>query len=89
VKVYGWQGWRTSREFAESFPDERNPHGQTREFCAARSMAEVKRIGGGRPSDYFNLGETGNEREIALALAQPGVIFWRPIDCRGEPVAAP
>lgn len=83
LKVYGWMGWRLPREFQAAFPDSPHRHGQTRECTAAHSKAEVMRIGGGRKSDYFNLGETGNPQAVEAALSEPGVIFWQPLDHRG------
>jgi hypothetical protein len=74
MKVYGWIGWRRDV-----------PRGQTREIVVARSMAEVGRIVGCKPRELFNLGETGNPDEIATASAEPGVVFWKPLDDhRGE-----
>lgn len=68
LTVYGWQGWRS-------------PAGQTREIVAAHSMAEAARLSGyKRPSQMFNLCETGNEREIAQAMSSPGTVFWCRID---------
>lgn len=68
TKVYGWQGWRSASR------------GQTREIVAARSIAEVIRITGGRRSDLFNIDVTGNTTEITQALSDPGTVFWRPLD---------
>ena len=73
LKVYGWIGWR--RE-AGTRPNNQ----QTREIVAATSMAEVGRIIGTPHRQLFNLGETGNPRELEVALAEPGVVFWRPLD---------
>ena len=71
LKVYGWLGFR--RETGTQ-------HGQTREICAAHSMAEVARIVGVRSaSRLHNLCETGNRRELEVALAEPGVVFWKPL----------
>lgn len=79
LKVYGWQGWRLAA------PREANGSHQTREICAARSMAEVARIAGQRsPRSLFNLCETGNDEECAAALANPGVILWRGLDRRRD-----
>jgi hypothetical protein len=81
LKVYGWQSFR--RECT-------GPHRQTREIVAATSMAEVARIAGvNGPWSLFSLCETGNEREIGIAMVEPGVIFWRPInDWNGDYVKA-
>lgn len=76
VKVYGWQGMRHESP---------GTHRQTREIVAARSKAEVARIAGVKgPNALFNLGETGNAAEIAVATGKPGTIFWRPIDTRDK-----
>jgi hypothetical protein len=72
LKVYGWQDHRC----------ECKPRTQTREICAAHSMAEVARIAGyRRASQMFNLCETGNDFEIKTAMAKPGAVFWRSISC--------
>ena len=75
LKVYGWQSFRRECDPAP------NGSRQTREICAAHSMAEVARIAGvNRPQQLFNLGETGNKEELAAATASPGTIFWRPLN---------
>lgn len=75
LKVYGWIGWRN-----EAKPMANGSH-QTREVMATTSMAVVARaLGKKRPSQVFNLCETGNDGECAVALAEPGVIFWRALD---------
>jgi hypothetical protein len=75
LKVYGWDGFRyptpTSRV-------------QTREIVAARSMAEVARILGVKSPRSLDLVETGNDREIAVAMAEPGVVFWQKINARPD-----
>jgi len=85
LKVYRWQSFR------HECPAALNGSKQTEELVAARSMAEVKRRFRRVPGDLFNLGETGNKEQIAVAMAEPGVVFWKPIDGRdgytrsGEP----
>lgn len=75
LKVYGWVGERP-REF--QLPPNGNP--QTREICAATSKAKVARIVGVRgPHALWNLGDTLNDEECAIALAEPGVVFWCPL----------
>ena len=74
-KVYGWIGYR--REAG-------GPHGQTREIVAAPSMAAVGRIVGENPRRLWNLGETGNAREIEAASARPGIVLWRLLDDHAE-----
>ena len=79
LKVYGWQGFRT-----EAGKVARNHRNQTREIAAAPSMAACARLAGeNSPRKLFNLGETGNDEECELALAEPGVVFWRPLDQPG------
>lgn len=69
LQVYGWVSFRGRT--------------QSREVVAAHSLAEVARIAGyKRPSQLFNLEDTGNGPEIAAALSEPGVIFWHPLDER-------
>lgn len=73
LKVYGWDSFRhptpTSRV-------------QTREIVAAKSMEEVARIVGVKSPKSLDLCETGNEEEIRVAMAEPGVIFWQNINAR-------
>jgi hypothetical protein len=74
LKVYGWQSMRYECK---------GPHRQTREIVAAKSKAEVARIVGVKsPQALFNLGETHNALELSVALANPGVVFWAPINDR-------
>lgn len=70
LKVYGWQGFRRECPGA---------HSQTREIVAARSQTEAARLAGTTVARMFNLSETGNPREVEIAMATPGVIFWTPI----------
>lgn len=78
LKVYGWTGHRFE------CPPAPNGSHQTREIVAASSVAEVMRLSGRRRSGLFNICETGNDEEIATAMAEPGVVFWRGInDWRG------
>ena len=75
LKVYGWQGWRNEAM------NERHARYQTREIMAAPSQSAVARAAGfKRASQLFNLCETGNDEELRVALAEPGVIFWRGLD---------
>jgi len=78
LKVYAWQGWRSECSKAA------NGSMQTRELCAAKSKAAVARITGCKYAyQLFNLGETGNELEVKVALSEPGVVFWKPLDSLG------
>lgn len=74
MEVYGWQSFRRGAP----------GHGQTREIVAARSKTEVGRIVGRNPRQLFNLERTGNALELATALAEPGIVFWRDINARGD-----
>ena len=74
LKVYGVRGFRREAP---------GPHRQTREIVAARSWAEARRCfeASGLLMTMYELrtygGITANEREIAIATAEPGVVFWR------------
>ena len=77
LKVYSWQGWRSE------CPAARNGSSQTTEVVAVKSKAAAARGAGvNRPAQLFNLTETGNDQDIAAAMAEPGVVFWRPLDGR-------
>jgi hypothetical protein len=75
LRVYRWQSYR--RECPGT-------HSQTEEICAAPSKAAVGRIVGTNPRVLFNLGETGNAESIMQAMSEPGVVFWQPINSRGD-----
>lgn len=71
LRVYGWTG--TDYRL-------RTTHNQSRCIVAAHSKAEAARLAGyDRPSQMFNLCETGNDREIAEAVQESGVVIVRPI----------
>lgn len=77
LKVYGWHGYRHG--------------GQTRNICAANSFAELVRKVKASGVDVVNnmprrdyTSETGNAAELEVALASPGVVFWRPVDSRAR-----
>lgn len=73
LKVYGWIAIRRD---LKPVHDHWQP--QSRDICAAHSKAECARIAGVRgPWQLWNLAETGNPEEVALAMAKPGVIFYR------------
>lgn len=64
LTVYGWTGYTRDNV-------------QVREILAARSVTEALRISGRSRADWKHSGTvTGNEDEIAIALAEPGVIFY-------------
>ena len=47
-------------------------------IVAAKSKAEVARLMGEKYThNLFNLSETWNDKDIALAMSKPGTIFWR------------
>jgi len=72
LRVYGWIGFRSECQTNSR---------QTREIVAASSRAAAARIAGARsPRQLFNLSETGNADELATALAEPGAVFWQPLD---------
>lgn len=80
LKVYGWIGWRNEAKLAP------NGSHQTREIVAAHSVAEVLRIAGITRSEYgYSGSETGNDEELAVALAEPGVVFWAALDASNRP----
>ncbi len=82
LKVYAWQDY-CSNEERETL-DLRSWITQVRAIVAAPSKAAAARAGGfDRPSQAFNLGETGNSEEIAQAMSEPGVVF---IGCMDGPV---
>jgi hypothetical protein len=71
LKVYGWQGCRQKAPGSK----------QTYEIVAAPSKAAAARAAGYvAPRQMFNLCETGNDDDVAQALSEPGVVFWRPLD---------
>lgn len=77
LKVYGWTGSRNEARTDGNF------HGQTREIVAAHSAAEVKRITGMTRTEWEHSGdETGNQNEIEIATARPGVVFWARLNDR-------
>ena len=73
LKVFAWMGHRGA---ASDLNPNRNP--QTREIMAAPSMAAISRQLDFSPRSV-DMMETGNEVEIQVAMAEPGVIFWQPI----------
>lgn len=80
LKVYGWTGTKAT-------PGSRQR--QSRNIIAAHSVAELLRLTGIPRSQYsWSGGETGNAEELAAALAQPGVMLWRPLDDRDAPWAS-
>jgi hypothetical protein len=79
LKVYGWTGSRNAARAGNSV------HSQTREFMAAYSVAEVLRATGmPRSSWHFSGAETGNDREVEVAMANPGKVFWMKLDHKSD-----
>ena len=75
LKVYGWQGHRYE------CPPAATGGRQTWEICAAPSMAAVARAAGASyPRQLFCLGQIENDDDVATAMAEPGVVFWHPLD---------
>lgn len=63
LKVYGWGSTRGGR--------------QTREVVAAHTIAEVLRISGiARSTWAWSGGVTRNQKEVELAMSEPGTVFW-------------
>ncbi len=62
-----------------------------RDFAVAPSKAEVYRLTGKKPHDFYEVSESGNVQAQEVAFAQPGVVFFW--DCHnhkpGEWVAVP
>lgn len=73
LKVYGWTSCRNE------CPAAPNGTQQTREVVAAFSWAAAHRATGKRDSmgQMHNYGGvTGNAEEVALAMSEPGTVFW-------------
>lgn len=80
LKVFGWTGQRSE---ARDLPTAggRNHHGQTREIVAAKTQKDALEIIGMTRDQLHKVGgPTGNEEEITVARAEPGVVFWQPLD---------
>lgn len=75
LRVYG------TTSFRSACPPAPNGSRQTREIIAAHSKVEAKRLAGWRIG-LSEIGETGNEEEVALATGEPGTVFWSPLDAR-------
>ena len=72
LKVYHWLGMTDVKW------EERPWVGQVDCIVAAKSMAEVARLMGEKsPRSLFNLSETWNDEDKAVAMSKPGTIFWR------------
>lgn len=84
LKVYG---------FLASHPDAiYGPNGsqQTRNVVAAHSVDEVLRLANITRSHYnWSGATTGNPREIAIAMTEPGVVFWVELDMQSGPNPQP
>jgi len=73
LKVYGFQSFR------QDCPEAPNGSRQTREIVAAKSLKAAKALAPeGTP--LSEIVETGNAREIHVAMSYPGVVFWEPLD---------
>lgn len=72
LKVYGWSSFR---------PECRSRSHQTREIVAAASRASAARTAGiTSRGELAEMCETQDGEELGLALADPGVVFWHPLD---------
>jgi len=82
LKVYRWvehDGYDLQKQFPEWAKTNRHSI-QSENIIAAKSKAEAARLAGyKRPSQMWNLGETGNVISCGVALNQPGVVFWQPL----------
>lgn len=79
MKVFGWQ--TVIGEVERVRLGDKPGTVQARAIVAAKSKAAVARIAGvDRPSQLFNLCETGNTFEIGMASLFPGVIFIASMD---------
>lgn len=79
LKVFGYTGYRQAARI------ENNMLGQTREIIAATTKAEAFRKSGLTRAQFDNVvSETGNDEEIATALASPGTVFWQPHNYRAR-----
>lgn len=71
LKVYGWSAFYirgAEKQFNQSF----------RCIVAATSQADAARLAGKeKPRDLWQLTETGNAGEIALATTKPGTVFFQ------------
>ncbi len=57
----------------------------SREVVAAHSIAEALRCADvARKSALFNFAETQYSEYVAIAMTDPGAVFWRPIDARTD-----
>lgn len=74
LKVYGKTGFR----------EEAPAHRQTREIIATTSWVLAAIAFRSSVYQARTWGSvTGNEEELRVALAKPGVLFWRPLDHHG------
>jgi hypothetical protein len=73
MKVFGWTSFWNDPRITDN-------HKQVRCICASKSMAAIKRTYGFRQSNLWNIRETGNDREIALASNSPLSIFARDLN---------
>lgn len=75
LKVFGYTGYRMKAL------TKRNAHGQTDEVIAAASKAEAHRKSGlARSAFDRTVHEVIKPQEVAMAMASPGTVFWRPLN---------
>lgn len=79
LKVFGYTGYRQAARI------ENNMLGQTREIIAATTKAEAFRKSGLTKARFdCMVSETGNDEEVAIAMASPGTVFWQPHNYRAR-----
>jgi hypothetical protein len=78
LKVYGWTALIRERERQQL--GLQPWHRQCRAIVAATSLREVGELLGTSHRRLFNLCETGNAQELAVALAKPRAFFAAPLD---------
>lgn len=78
LKVYGWCAHISNPE--RSWLGMSPWVNQCRCIVAAPSKAEVGRLVDRDPRQLFNLGETGNAKEIKIAMEKPLTFFAAPLD---------
>lgn len=77
LKVYGFMGYR------KECPPAANGNRQTREIVACTAWTTAAQLSGSSLNHIRTYGAiTGNPAEVAVAMANPGVVFWTPSHSR-------
>lgn len=88
LHVYGWVD-HAGDDLQAAFPEWAIGHEHIRQarcIVAAESQAEAARLAGVKYArQLWNMSETGNVVEAGVALNQPKIIFWRPLDGYTQP----